>query len=225
MLAPIYSAQEYEDRLSPAKSDNAYLARSLDDGQTWGDVSLIALNMNETALLALPDGLVLAVLRGADSDQALHSARSRDGGRSWTVPVQVTQASQHPADLVLLSNGDILLTYGNRSPPYRVEGRVSRDGGRSWLDILLTFSGHLYGYTSEESRRTDLGYPSSVVRSSGAGGQGITMYYYNPSMRHATVGRQRAGNPLYQHENYYAIAVTWQEDELIAAIDSAVGRQ
>ena len=225
LLAPIYSAQEYEDRLTPARKDNAYLARSLDDGQTWGDVSLIALNMNETALIALPDGVVLAVLRGADSDQALHSARSRDGGRSWTVPVQVTQASQHPADLVLLSNGDILLTYGNRNPPYRVEGRISRDGGRSWLDITLTFSGNLYGYTTEESRRTDLGYPSSVVRNSGAGGRGVTMYYYNPSMRNATVGWQRAGNPLYQHENYYAIAVTWREDELIAAVEDALSEQ
>ena len=225
LLAPIYSAQEYEDHLSPAKNDNAYLARSLDDGQTWGDVSLIALNMNETALIALPDGGLLAVLRGADSAQALHSARSRDGGRSWTVPVQVTPASQHPADLVLLSNGDILLTYGNRNPPYRIEGRVSRDGGRSWLDILLTFSGHLYGYTTEESRRTDLGYPSSVVHCSEAGAHGVTMYYYNPSMRHANVGWQRAGNPLYQHQDYYAIAVTWQEDELIAAVEDALSEQ
>ena len=72
-------------------------------------------------------------------------------GRSWSDPEQITQAHQHPADLVRLSNGDILLTYGNRNPPYRIEGRISRDGGRSWLDCLLTFSGHLYGYAVEES--------------------------------------------------------------------------
>ena len=137
--------------------------------------------------------------------------------------MQITQASQHPADLVRLSNGDILLTYGNRNPPYRIEGRVSRDRGQSWLDCLLTFSGHLYGYTAEESRRTDLGYPSSVVRSDS--GLGMTMYYYNPSLRHANFGWRRAGNPFYQHDNYYAIAVTWKEEELIAAVENAISGQ
>ncbi len=223
LLAPIYTAQEYEDRLSPSKNDSSYVIRSRDDGKTWGDLSLIAPNMNETALISLPDGDLLAVLRGADNDQALHSTLSRDGGRSWSVPVQITQASQHPADLVRLSNGDILLTYGNRNPPYRIEGRVSRDRGQSWLDCLLTFSGHLYGYTAEESRRTDLGYPSSVVRSES--GLGMTMYYYNPSLRHANFGWRRAGNPFYQHDNYYAIAVTWKEEELIAAVENAISGQ
>ena len=222
LLAPIYSAQEYEERLTPEKNDSSFLVRSRDDGQTWGEVSLIAPNMNETALVALPGGDLLAVLRGADEDQALHSTHSQDGGRSWSVPEQIAQASQHPADLACLSNGDILLTYGNRNPPYRIEGRISRDRGRSWLDCLLTFSGPLYGYTVEESRRTDLGYPSSIVHGSG---RGITIYYYNPAMRHAKSGWQRAGNPLYQHDNYLAIAVLWQENELIKAVDNALNEQ
>ena len=148
-----------------------------------------------------------------------------DGGRTWTAPSQVTQSRQHPADLVRLSNGDILLTYGNRNPPHRVEGRISRDGGRSWLDCLLTFSGHLYGYTVEESRRTDLGYPSSIVHNGSRGGQGITMYYYNPSMRQALDSRKSAGNPLYGHQNYCAVAVSWEEEELIAAVDRAMSGQ
>ena len=177
--------------------------------------------MNETALIVLPDGDILAVLRD-DNAQGLHSTRSQDGGLTWSSTTQITQARQHPADLVHLSNGDILLTYGNRNPPHRIEGRVSRDGGRSWLNCLLTFSGHLYGYTAEETRRTDLGYPSSVVR---GGSQGITMYYYNPSMRLAVDARQRASNPLYRHKDYCAVAVTWQEDELIAAVENAISGQ
>ena len=221
LLAPIYSSLAWAGEQKAEKTDYAYLARSQDDGQTWGEVSLIAPGMNETALIALPDGDLLAVLRGADSAQGLHSTRSQDGGRTWTAPNQVTQARQHPADLVHLSNGDILLTYGNRNPPYRIEGRISRDGGRSWLDLLLTFSGHLYGYTEEESRRTDLGYPSSVVRGAG-NGQGITMYYYNPSMRSRLDARQRAQNSLYFHQNYCAVAITWQEEELIAAVQNAI---
>lgn len=115
--------------------------------------------MNETALLVLPTGEVLAVIRGADQEQALHLTRSSDGGYTWSAPVQLTGSRQHPADLVQLSNGTLLLTYGNRNPPYRIEGRVSRDGGHTWLDCLLTFSGHLYGYTVEAPRHSGSGVP------------------------------------------------------------------
>ena len=157
-----------------------------------------------------------------DTAQALHSTRSQDGGLTWSPSTQITQARQHPADMVRLSNGDILLTYGNRNPPFRIEGRISRDGGRSWLGCLLVLSGHLYGYTTDESRRTDLGYPSNVILNDG---QGVTIYYYNPSMRLAADARQSARNVLYQHNDYRAIAVTWQEDELIEAVDNALGEQ
>lgn len=222
LVAPVYNFHAWGGAQSKERIDNAYVVRSQDDGRTWGDVSLIASNKNETALIALPKGDLLAVLRGSDSPQGLHSARSADGGRTWSAPVQVTQPRQHPADLIRLSNGNILFVYGNRNPPYRIEGLISRDGGHTWLDLLLTFSGHLYGYTSEETRATDLGYPSSVV---GTDGRGITMYYYNPDMRTRRDSRQRAGNPLYGHTNYCAVAVSWQEDELIAAVDSAIGGQ
>ena len=221
LLVPIYNSLAWADEQSDQRFDTSYLVRSEDDGLTWGGVSQIAPHMNETALIVLPDGDLLAVLRD-DTAQGLHSTRSQDGGLTWSPTTQITQARQHPADLVHLSNGDILLTYGNRNPPYRIEGRISRDGGRSWLDSLLTFSGHLYGYTAEETRRTDLGYPSSVVR---GGSQGITMYYYNPSMRLAVDARQRDSNPLYRHKDYCAVAVTWQEDELIAAVENAISGQ
>ncbi len=221
LLAPLYNSRSRADEQSEQMYDTAYLVRSQDDGRTWGDISQIAPHRNETALIVLSEGDLLAVQRD-DTAQALHSTRSQDGGRTWSPPTQITQARQHPADMVRLSNGDILLTYGNRNPPHRIEGLISRDRGHSWLDCLLTFSGHLYGYTVEESRRTDLGYPSSVLR---GGGQGITMYYYNPSMHLAIDALQSSGNPLYKHSNYCAIAVTWQEEELIAAIENAISGQ
>lgn len=224
LLAPIYNSQAWADEQSGQESDTSYLVRSRDDGRTWGDVTQIQPQMNETALIALPGGDLLAVLRD-DTEGGLHSTRSEDGGLNWSPATPITQPRQHPADLVQLSNGDILLTYGNRNPPHRIEGRISRDGGRSWLACLLTFSGHLYGYTVEESRRTDLGYPSSVVRGAGSSGTGVTMYYYNPSMRRAVDARQSSGNPLYGHENYCAVAVTWKEEELLAAVESAISGQ
>lgn len=199
-------------------ADCSYLVRSHDDGRTWGEPSLIGPRMNETALLALPDGDVLAVMRGVAPAQALHVTRSSDGGHTWSPPVQLTDARQHPADVVQLSNGDLLLTYGNRTAPFRIEGRVSRDGGSSWLDLLLTVSAPLYGYAEQPERITDLGYPSSVVHQ----GQGVTVYYYKPSVRRAWREDDGARQIFYQSFGYYAVAVTWDEAELIAAIDKAM---
>jgi hypothetical protein len=139
--------------------------------------------------------------------------------------VQVTGKQQHPADLVQLANGDLLLTYGNRTAPYRIEGRISRDGGRSWLAPLLTFSAPLYGYHLEGERPTDLGYPSSVVRRQNGRGQGVTLYYYNPSVRRPWQQENRQVESRYLARDYYAIAVTWDEAALIAAIDRAVAQE
>ncbi len=203
--------------------DCSYLVRSHDDGVTWGEPTLIGVNKNETALLALPAGEVLAVMRSTPPDQALYSSHSADGGHTWSPPVGVTGARQHPADLVQLVNGDLLLTYGNRTAPYRIEGKVSRDGGRTWLPLLLTFSGQLYGYHLPPERPTDLGYPSSVVRRGAGEGQGVTLYYYNPSVRKPWQHENRSAETRYLARDYYAIAVTWDEAELIAAVDRLIG--
>lgn len=193
----------------------SHIVRSRDDGATWGDSSLLHPQMNETALLVLSEGDILAVMRGADQEQALHLTRSSDGGYTWSVPVQLTGARQHPADLVQLQNGALLLTYGNRNPPYRIEGRVSRDGGRTWLDGLLTFSGHLYGYNVETPRRSDLGYPSSVVHN----GQGMTIYYYNPAINKPIQWDAPEKEPLHLARDYYAIAVCWDEAALLDRLE------
>jgi hypothetical protein len=224
LLMPIYGYPRESlvgGRMGEARPEGScsYVARSRDDGATWGEPGLIATNKDETALLVLPDGDVLAVLRGSDTEQALWSARSADGGRSWSEPARITGARQHPADLLLLGNGDVLLTYGNRNPPYRIEGRISRDGGRTWLDPLLTFSGHLYGYGVAAPRPTDLGYPSSDLWQ----GRGVTMYYYNPALNRAASWRQRAGEARYLARDYLAVAVGWDEEELIAAVARAAG--
>ena len=225
LLLPIYGPP-VRSLLPEAKSETfsdrswSYVIQSHDDGRTWEEPLVIATGMNETGLMVLPDGGILAVMRSEDGHQGLHATHSEDGGHTWSAPVQVTSPAQHPADLIALSNGDILLAYGNRNPPYRVEGRVSRDGGRSWLDLLLTFSGHLYGYDVPASRSTDLGYPSSVVWRTGGTGRGVTMYYYDPSALRERLNVERhESNPFYSNSGYYAIALTWDEAELILAIE------
>ncbi|MGH2560799.1 MAG: sialidase family protein [Thermomicrobiales bacterium] len=201
------------------RSMNSYLIRSRDDGETWEDPSLIAEGFNETSLVVLPDGNVLAMLRGDAPGQAIWSTRSADGGDTWSSPVQVTGSMQHPADVVLLGDGSVLLTYGNRTPPFRVEGRVSRDGGQSWEDRLLIFSAPLYGRDLITRRRTDLGYPSSAIVPTDEGRRGATLYYYNPAIpRSNDLMKPGPDGPFYQADNYRAVAVTWDEAELLDAL-------
>jgi BNR repeat-like domain len=183
----------YQSRLAAAPEqweDESWLVRSTDDGRTWSEPTLIGNGYNETALLALPDDGVLAVLRGERGNDGLSVARSADGGRIWSAPTRLTEPGQHPAGLVGLADGSILLTYGNRNPPYRIEGRVSRDGGRTWLDVLLVFSG----------------------------GRGVTVYYYTPSLQLAGRARVERRGPFYKPDDYLAVAVAWDPDAPLAAL-------
>ena len=193
----------------------SYILRSHDDGLTWADPAVMGVNFNETGIITLSDGDVLAVMRGDVPNDSLSVTRSSDRGYTWSAPVQLTGTRQHPADLVALRDGSILLTYGNRNPPYRVEGRISRDGGQSWLPTPLTISGQLYGYNVVEPRPTDLGYPSTVVL---PGGQAVTLYYYTPSLRQSGSDRFKLSSSFYSATGYRTIAVTWREEELLAAL-------
>jgi hypothetical protein len=134
--------------------------------------------------------------------------RSRDDGQTWEEPTLVG----------VNLNETALLTYGNRNPPYRIEGRLSRDGGRSWLDPLLVFSGHLYGYDLDAPRPTDLGYPSTAIVATPAGRVRVTMYYSNPSLNRPANWEKRAAEARYLSRDYVAIAISWREDDLITAI-------
>jgi hypothetical protein len=194
---------------------SSWIARSADDGRAWSDPSRIASEANETALLALPDGAVLAVMRSAGAGQELSGTRSFDGGGTWSAPRPITGAHQHPGDLVLLAGGEVLLTYGNRAPPYRIEGRLSRDGGATWDERRILFSAPLYGEV-ESARPTDFGYPSSVVTD----GRGVTIYYLQPHVERTAAGPSHL-RPPYPVAGYRAIAVSWREDELLGAFGSA----
>ena len=149
-----------------------YIFRSRDGGKTWDDPSLIAKHFNETGLLVLPDGKVLAALR-SEGGGHIDISTSSDQGRTWTAPVQVTRDKEHPGDLIRLKNGNILLTYGERNKPFGVEAIVSRDNGKTWdakTKVVLV----------EDAVSTDCGYPSSIQLPNG---KIVTVYYRvdNPS--------------------------------------------
>ena len=194
----------------------SYLMTSKDDGETWERPRLIAADRNETALITLPSGDLLAAARMNDRDkQSLGLTRSSDNGHTWSAITEITDVMQHPADLISLGGDRVLLAYGNRQAPYRVQGKLSEDGGPTWRPETIHFSGQLYGYDIPETRPTDLGYPSSVVR----GDRVTTFYYYNPDHpRNARTWTGASTTPFYLLTGYRCIAISWSIEEFLAAL-------
>jgi hypothetical protein len=185
----------YGDEIGAIGEDRpncSYLLRSRDGGLTWGVPTLIARAFNETGLALLPDGSLLAALRTNTPRVADHVwlSRSSDEGFTWSEPQQFTCPSEHPADLLPLSDGSVLMAYGRRHEPYGVRAVVLRGDSRS--DELVLADDALSG---------DCGYPSSVCLSSG---HVITAYY-------------AAGTSdwqIYNPDGCVARAVVWSETEL-----------
>ena len=158
VLMPVYF--EFFDE----RSHQSYVFRSKDNGKTWGDPSLVAKQANETALAVLPDGRLMAAMRSEKGGHLL-IAYSGDKGYTWSEPKQVTQDNEHPADLIVLKNGHVVLTYGERNTPMGARALVSRDGGTSWDQPLVL---------ADDAPNRDCGYPSSVEL---ANGRILTLYY------------------------------------------------
>ncbi len=173
------------------QSDNAYIIRSWDKGKNWEDASLIAtdekgkksvfqgVSFNETAILNLGNGQIMALLR-ADSDYhtndsymaiggigQLFQAFSYNAGFSWTNP-KPTGIFGQPAHLLRLNDGNILCTYGYRKQPYSIKAVISHDNGVSWsTEETITLK--------EGCDFWDMGYPVSCQRNDG---KIITVYYW-----------------------------------------------
>ncbi len=155
----LYGEVEGEGRVA-----NLYV--SDDDGLSWSLRGAIARgNHNETTLVTLSDGALLAAVRTADpADVEMY--RSRDDGASWEALGSASLKNQHPAHLLELSDGRLLITLGARNEGIRgVLARVSDDGGESWGWPRLVV----------DMRTThDVGYPSSVELDDGSI---VTAYY------------------------------------------------
>lgn len=105
--------------------------RSADGGKTWSDPVAIAPDSGvrldaETDVLRLPDGTILAALRG-DGSVHLHFARSADQGLTWS-KVEDSGFLGHCPHLTRLSTGEILLVH--RLPATALH--ISRDNAQSW---------------------------------------------------------------------------------------------
>jgi hypothetical protein len=176
----IYSWQPPDDHA-------CYFYASADDGLTWKVRGVIqASNVNETAPLALPNGDLLACARTL-GDQHLELFRSGDNGRTWQREQALSEGSQHPAHLLSLGEGRVLLTYGDRREGHHgIEVRLSEDGGRTWSDPKCLVA----------LEPADLGYPATVLGNDGAL---VTAWYCSG---------------IAAHQRYHMGAAVWAIDEL-----------
>lgn len=183
-LMPVYTG-------APQRSDISWVIRSFDHGKNWCEPirimsdeagrnsQLQGINYNETSLLALGNGELLAMVR---ADGAFHTdnefmpvggvgtlctARSYDGGLSWTSPVSTGIWGQ-PGSLLKLVDGRLLCTYGYRRKPYGVRACLSSDGGKTW-DVKNEL------IIRDDCPVWDCGYPFSVQLPNGSI---FTVYYF-----------------------------------------------
>ena len=166
LATSFYSCQVPEE-------NSAFCYSSDDDGVSWGrPVAIQEGNTNETALLCLDDGCMLAAVRTL-GDQHLRLFRSDDAGETWIDEGPLTTMHQHPAHLVRLADGRVLLTYGLRNPDLHGVGyRLSGDAGKTWGQPRILV---------DLECPADCGYPSSVQN---ADGTIVTAYYASRTPAH-----------------------------------------
>ena len=150
------------DLVVPLYADRTGFLRSRDQGKTW-QVNTISKGYSETAIMETAPGRLFAAMRS----NGLYGSFSDDSGKTWSRPLRITEREMHPASLVKLSGGNLLMCYGTRVPPYGVGAALSRDGGKTWSPddrVLLAY----------DSQSTDCGYPSAVELDNGE----ICLLYY-----------------------------------------------
>lgn len=166
MLMNIYGEVLRKPGEKGSDAHRSYLYRSTDDGKSWKRHGMISGNQqfNETALLNLPSGKLLAAMRSRAGAVSLTS--STDGGATWSDPKQLTPVSVHPADMILLPDNRILLVTGYRLVPQGVIGMVGDKEGNFDYEKRFTLV--------NDAMSADCGYPSSVLLKDG---RVLTVYY------------------------------------------------
>jgi Neuraminidase (sialidase) len=155
------------------------MLRSSNKGKTWQYLSTIASDTNkklggfvEPGIVRTRTGRIVAALRNAGPDNAIWMTYSDDNGKTW-VPAWKTDMIGHPVDLIQLSDGRLMASYGIRTGPHYRPGGVracfSNDNGKTW-DIKTEVQ------LRNDFLNWDVGYPESLEM---PGGNILTVYYYN----------------------------------------------
>ncbi len=180
----------------PIYSETSCLLRSTDGGRSWGDLSLVAEDVNESAFCVLRSGkwLCLARLEDGGDSGCMVMRTSDDGSRTWSGPTPFLTGRRLPADLLPLSNGSVLAVYGYRDAPCGARATLIAGDGTTVGDTELVLH--------DASRTGDCGYPSVVL----ADGWVVVAFY-------------DAGEcTTYDGTNSFCESIRIREDELIATL-------
>jgi hypothetical protein len=175
--------------------DGVFFYTSADGGENWAlrGTILSGKTHNETTWVRLDNGDLFAAVR-TYGDMRLDAYRSTDEGRTWKMEGPITLSRQHPADLLKLPDGRVLLSYTTRNPGlYGIWVQIADPAIKAWSSPMMLVD--LEGST--ESQRnpapsSDGGYPSTVQL---ADGTFVTVYYSR-------------GIPA--HQRYHVGVVRWR---------------
>jgi hypothetical protein len=154
-------------------TSHSVVLRSGDGGETWGDAVWVTADgvpgsgCSETRLVLCPSGRVLAMHRNREGNYFQNV--SADGGRTWSATTDSGTwcGGSSPPDLMVLTDGRVLLTRGYRREPYGVRCHISEDDGATWgREVILR----------EDGPDRDVGYPSTIQFDDG---ELLTVYYWH----------------------------------------------
>jgi BNR/Asp-box repeat len=159
---------------SNGKEGRVICVRTRDGGKSWKMLSFVGPEPPDTDMAIMPSSVRLSntvYLTAIRHTSWIELYRSDDAGKTWKfVSKPVAYTGEHhgnPPCLIKLKDGRLALTYGFRSEPYGIRGRLSSDEGRTWSDeIPLKTGGGTW----------DLGYTRTVQRPDG---KLVTVYYFN----------------------------------------------
>jgi hypothetical protein len=152
-----------------------YLRFSYDEGRTWEEEIKVPqwLGFNEVTFMRAKNGHIVAACRSdvperlertaMDNYSGMGISISKDNGRTWPEVKMLYEWGRHHPSLLLLPNGDIVMTYlvrrgypntpDGRSPQFGIEAVVSHDQGQTWdLDhryLLTVYAGSTSAKGSE----------------------------------------------------------------------------
>ena len=146
-----------------------YAWRSTDEGRSWSlhpmGTHATGMKTNETTVMEVSPGRVLALLRTERDPRYLLERWSYDGGITWSEALR-TSIWGYPVDLTKLRDGRILCSLSYRREPMGIRAVLSNDGGVTWdTDNTVILRDDGVG---------DLGYPGSVQLPDGSI---LTVYY------------------------------------------------
>lgn len=161
------------------KNIAAVMLRSTDEGQTWQYYSTIASDPGgklggflEPGIVRTKSGRIVAGLRNSSPEGAIYITYSDDDGKTWVTPMK-TEMIGHPVDIIQLSDGRLMASYGIRpgrhTQPGGIRACFSSDNGKTW-DINTEVQ------LRSDFLNWDIGYPHSMELPDG---KVLTAYYFN----------------------------------------------